>query len=462
MMMDERIREALVEIADEVRPAPDPYGRLRIRRRRVHRRRAVVAGAGLAVAAAVGITVPMLPDHAGRSVSDSQSPNDIHQWAERLRKSPIRGKIGASDPSFVAEFTRLVADRQRAGEFRVTAPVSEVNVLFLDDIGSARVAFVAFHLATPDPTTKWENASAWFVARPGASAAELASPNATAGVGDGMEPFAVGSPLSAANGIEAGAALGLAPAGCVVETAPLPAVEEWKPEPTGSYVIRTRATERAEWWRVVCAGVVKEMRPADPFLPRNAIVKGAQLDEALRGARGKVNRDLARQAVDDTLFHSNLMAGPARVLWGGKVAGAKPDVNGPFNGEAVLTAWPQVHDGWTLQLQIRHNAHTPDGATHTGVTQWMPNDPTDPNTAVPIRLGESVSVLVVVPDGTATVRAVRDGTLVDAAEVEGLAALVNAANGSNLVFEAVDRDGNVLATANLPGDPPSDPNLVPW
>jgi hypothetical protein len=461
MMTDERIREALVEIADDVRPAPDPYGRLRVRRRRVHRRRAAVAGAGLTLAAAAVVMAPMLPGRVGPSIGGDDSPRDIHQWAELLRDTPVRGKVGTSDPAFVAEFTRLVSDRQRAGELRVTAPVSEVNVLFLDDIGTARVAFVAFHLTTPDPTTKWENASAWFVARPGASVAELAGPNATAGIGDGLDPFTVHSRLSTANGVEAGAAVGLAPAGCVVETAPLPAADAWTPEPTGSYVIRTRATARAEWWRVVCAGIVKEMRPADPFLPTSPITD-AQLDEALRGTRGHVDRDLARQAVDATLLQPNGVAGPARVLWGGRVTGAAPDVNGPFDGDGVLTAWPRVHGGWVLHLDIRYKETSPGGATGRGATHWMPNDPTDLSIAVPLRLGESVSVLVVVPDGATTVRAVRNGTLVDAADVTGLAAVVDAPDDQDLVFEALDRDGEVLATAKLPGDPPVDPGLVSW
>ncbi|GIF78268.1 hypothetical protein [Asanoa siamensis] len=460
MRMDERIREALVEIAEEVRPAPDPFGRLRLRRRRVRRRRVAVAGVGLALAAAVGVTVPLLPDRADRSVSDSQLPGDIHQWAERLRKSPIRGKVGASDPAFVAEFARLVADRQRAGKFRVTASVTEVNVLFLDDIGSARVALVAFHLAMPDHSG-WENASAWFAARPGASAAELASPRATAGIGDGLDPFSVESGLSAANGA-ANAAVGLVPAGCVVETAPLPALDQWTPEPTGSYVIRTRATERAEWWRAVCDGVVKEMRPADAFPPRSAVVTDAQLDEALMRARGQVNRDKARDAVSDPLSQPNLMAGPARVLWGGQVADTKPDASGPYNGEAVLTAWPQAHSGWTLQISIWPNPTAPGGAISTGAMHWMPNDPTEPNIALPIRLGESVSVLVIVPDGATTVRAARDGALVDAADVKGLSAVVNAPDGPTLVFEALDRDGRIVATAKLPTNPPSDPDVIPW
>jgi hypothetical protein len=461
MMADERIREALVEIADEVRPGPDPYGRLRVRRRRVQRRRAAVAGAALTLAAIALVAVPLLPQRVGPSVDGDDAPRDIHQWAELLRNSPVRGKVGTSDPAFVAEFARLVSDRQRAGELRVTAPVGDVNVLFLDDIGTARVAFVAFHLTTPDPTTKLQNASAWFVARPGASEAELASPNATMGIADGLDPFAVQSRLSAANGVDAGAAVGLAPAGCIVETAPLPAVDAWTPEPTGSYVIRTRATARAEWWRVVCAGTVKEMRPADPFLPTSPTTD-AQLDEALRGARGHVDQDLARQAVGAMQFQPNRVAGPARVLWGGQVTGAAADVNGPFNGDGVLTAWPRVHGGWTLHLQIRYKATSPGGATGRGATRWMPNDPTDLSTAVSLRLGESVSVLVVVPDGATTVRAVKNGTLVDTANVTGLAAVLDAPDDPDLTFEALDRNGGVLTTANLPGDPPVEPGLFPW
>jgi hypothetical protein len=465
MTVDERVRTALVEIADDVRPQPDPYGRLHVRRRRVRRRRRAMAGAGLALVAVVAATLPLLPGRGGPTVDDTDATRTIHQWAEQLRKSPVRGAFGAANPAYVAELAQLVAEHQRAGAFRVKAPVTEVNVLYLDDVGGGRVAFVAFHLATPDPTTKWENASAWFVATPDASAAELADPESTAGIGDGLDPFSVMAGLERLDGsASAKLALAIAPAGCVVETAPLPGLDVWTPEPTGSYLVRTPDTTRPEWWRVVCAGVVKDARPASP-LPPGPTLTEKQLDTALRGARGEVDQQAARQALQTSAWKDyGLETGPARVVWGGEVAGARADVNVSFNGDAVVTATPWVRDRWSVNVEIHYQETGPGGTVGTGIQQLMPDDPSDPAAVLPIRLGQGGSVLVIVPDDATTVRAVRAGTLVDTATVTGLAAVVDAPEAPDLTFEALDRDGTVLASAKLPPEPPVDLGLdiVPW
>jgi hypothetical protein len=455
MTVDERVRTALVEIADDVRPQPDPYGRLRVRRRRVQRRRAAMAGAGLALVAVVAATLPLLPGRGDPTVDDTDTARTIHQWSEELRKSPIRGAFGAANPAYVAELAQSVAAHQRAGEFGVTVPVTEVDVLYLDDVGRGRVALVAFRLAAPDPATTWENAMAWFVAPPGASAAELASPTSTAGIGDGLDPFSVVSGLERVDGsVNARVTVGVAPAGCVVETAPLPGLDVWTPSPNGSYLVRTLDTQRAEWWRVVCAGVVKEARPANP-LGAGAPLTEKQLDTALQDARGQVDRSAARRTVK--LAQENdysLATGPARVIWGGEVAGARPDLNGAYNGSAVVTAKPWVRDRWSVDVEIRYEKPGPGGTLDIGTHQLMTEDPRDPTAVLPIRLGESVSVLVIVPDDATTVRAVRAGTTVDTAEVTELAAVVDAPVGPDLTFEALDRDGTVLATAELPPDQP--------
>lgn len=152
MTVDERVREALTDLADGVRPVPDPYGRLWSRRRRVRRRRTIAAGAALAAVAAV--VLPTLPGGGRSTAVDGNPPATIHEWAERLRHTPVRGALAMADPGYVADFDRLVTERQRAGELAVSEPVSEVDVLYLDDVGDIRMAFVAFHLTHPDPTDR--------------------------------------------------------------------------------------------------------------------------------------------------------------------------------------------------------------------------------------------------------------------------------------------------------------------
>ncbi|GIF62397.1 hypothetical protein Ais01nite_04320 [Asanoa ishikariensis] len=462
--MDERVHAALVDLAEEVRPAPDPYGRLRARRSRVRRRRTALGGAALALIAAVATTLPLLPDRGGSAVNDTDPGRSIHEWSERLRLSPIRGAFGAANPDYVEELARLVLERQRTGVLRVKEPVTEVNVLYLDDVDHARVAFVAFHRATPDPRTSWENASAWLIAKPGASAAELADLRPYA-IGDGLGPVETISNFENEDGsAKADVALAIAPTGCVVESAPLPAVDKWTPEPTVSYVVRTRATERAEWWRVVCDGVVKEVRPATVLYPR-ATLSEKQLDAALRGAGGTVDRAMARKAVQSAGdLNFNMTIGPSRVVWGGEIAGSQPDASGSFDGHAVITVTPWIRDSWCVNIEIEYAAKQPDSTVGRGVQQVAPADPSGPNAALPIRLGEGASVLVIVPAGATSVRALRAGAVIDTAEVTGQAAVVDARDAPDLTFEALDRDGTVLTSATIPVERPLDlvAGVVPW
>lgn len=350
-----------------------------------------------------------------------------------------------------------MTDRQRAGAYGVSGPITEVNVLYVDDVGSTRVAFVAFHLENPDPSTSWANASAWFVARPGASAAELASPASTAGIGQALQPFEIRSNPGSPGAQSAGVVIGLAPAGCVVESPPLPALDAWAPEPTGSYVVRTAATERAQWWRVVCAGVVKEVRPAETARSAGPLTE-PQLDSALAAARGRVDRNLARDAITSTVDSANRVTGPARVVWGGRVTGVRNDVD----GTAVVAAAPWVGGGRQLSLDIRHDQPGPEGPNDTGVRTWVSDDPGDPTAILPVRLGEGFSMLLVVPDGVTSVRAVRDGVVLDTAEVTDQAAVVDAPGAEKVLFEALDRHGTVVATTGLPLGAPPRTDVSSW
>jgi hypothetical protein len=227
--------------------------------------------------------------------------------------------------------------------------------------------------------------------------------------------------------------------------------------------VRTTATERAEWWRAICDGVLRDAQPAPTVLPAKAPkpLTDAEVDAALEGARGQVDRQLASAAVStSTELQPNHLTGPVRVLWGGQIAGAKSDDHKSWDGTAVLTAAPSAPSGWEVDLHIASPA--PGSPLRDLIGGQTPDDPTSPTALVPIRFGAGDSVLVVAPDGATSVRAVRAGSIVDTADVTGLAAMVHAADSPDLVFEAVDAGGKVLASARIPTTMPGFPEAVGW
>jgi hypothetical protein len=181
MTIDDMVGRALTDLTEDLTPLPDPYGR-----------------AVLDSAAAGDGSVPrwgwawwwrlaagtiLLPSRGGEPpVADAPSGwTAMHGWAERLADSPTRGTVGA-DRAFVADLADKIAERQRAGDYLVKAPVRQVKVLFVDDIGARRISFVAFALAQPDPTTNR-------IPPPTGShhqAEALAAPSAVQSIGDGL------------------------------------------------------------------------------------------------------------------------------------------------------------------------------------------------------------------------------------------------------------------------------------
>ncbi|WP_203701562.1 hypothetical protein [Asanoa iriomotensis] len=451
--MDQRVRELLSDAADGVRAVPDPSGRLRARQRRARRRRVTAAGLGLVAVIAIGgwAGLPAGPGHGeGGGVSDFDR---MQQWAERLRVSPVRGGLADADPGYVQELARLVLGHQRAGAFRITAEVTEVNVLFLDDIGDVRVAFVAFHRAVPDPTTQWINASAWFMAPRGAAASELADPRAEMGTGDGLSPFEVTGNFGTVD-LDSAAAIALVPDGCVIETAALPALDDWTPAQTGSYLVRTRATERPEWWRAVCDGVVREETAARQILPTTAPTD-EQVDAAVAGARGGIDRDAARFAmgVGESLAYGS---GPLTVVWGGRIEDPQPGDNVDYDDPATMVAYPAARGGWQVSVGTWSTGQPVEGEYIGGGEAWLSWDPTTPSAIVPVRLDDSDSFLVVTPPGTSEVRSVAGGRTIDTAAVTDAAAVVRGAGTADVVLEALDAAGTVIGTVPAPADRPTD------
>lgn len=450
MITEERVGAALRGLAADARPGPDPYGRV-VRRFRRRRQRRTVAMSVVAVVAVTGIAAAM-PGGPGPTTPDDPAAA-LDAWAERLRTSPTRGSL-AGDATFVAAVRERAAERQRAGDYPVGDEVSEVDVLFAGDVGESRVVLVAFHLAKADPETSWPNDSGWFVAPRGASPAAVTDPAAAVTIGDGLEPFETLETTEGPVEERRPLSVGLAPAGCAVESAPLPAADTWTPEATGSYLTRVGAEVRPEWWRVVCDGTVRQSGPApggyaDPPDPPSAA-------EALRRARGADGGDAALSALRDEAWGWEVNGDPF-VVWHGAI-----DDTGPkYDGQAGVFAAPAVGGYWQVRLTVTY-ATPHDGAFSTEVGSASSTDPAE--TAVfGIDLHDAGAVMVVTPPEATRVEARVGGTVVGSAPVSDAAAIVHTRVVRGLTLVARDATGAVLATGRvLSVDADASPSVSAW
>ncbi|GAB3977483.1 hypothetical protein V1634_14005 [Plantactinospora veratri] len=171
MSLDEEVRRTLAEMTEELRPVPDPYARVLARHRRIVRRRAVAAGlAVVAVLTATGVVVSTglgrrgTPD-GGTATAKPATPEETRlAWIERLLQSPPRGALGA-DRDYVAALSQKVRQEQAAGRFaELTGAMRDIRMLYVDDVGPHRVAFVAFVRAEPESPERSTHVGRWLVA----------------------------------------------------------------------------------------------------------------------------------------------------------------------------------------------------------------------------------------------------------------------------------------------------------
>jgi len=449
MSIDEVVGRSLAELTDGVKPMPDPYGRAVVRLRRSRHRRftAVSVAALVTVLAGAAAIVPGYGRGPQLPAADAGSGWKLmQQWAQRLADSPIRGQVG-QDSAFVTDFAGRVLAQQQAGAYRRQWPVKEARVLFVDDIGPHRLAFVAFVLTTPDPKTQWPHASAWFRAPKGASAQALADPSAVSEIGDGLEPTA--DLTLPDDGVYS---IGLAPAQCQYHTAPLPQANVWAAEPTGSYIVRTPQTERAEWWRVVCGGVVRKEQPAPsgPYLQR---FTDAELSDAVAGARGQVDPDFARMNISG-VAEGYATVGTPKLLWGGRISGTEAEDGHTYDGKALLAVMRAVRGGWVGMVDIRYDEPMADGSIGVGASFHVETDPLQPDAVLAVHLGQKTNtVFVVAPEKAVTVRALDgQGRLIAQREVTHSSALFKVANPQEVTFEVLDTNGAVIGRAKTAQD----------
>ncbi|GIG91269.1 hypothetical protein Pen02_62050 [Plantactinospora endophytica] len=451
-------------MTEQLTPVPDPYARVLARHRRMLRRRAVAAG--LAVVAVLVVTGVVVAGTGHRGTPDGSvvatpkptTPEGRAQvWVDRLVQSPPRGAVGG-DSAYMTALHQKIRTEQEAGRFaQLTMPMRDVRVLFVDDVGPVRVAFVAFVMAEPDPDSGTANAGRWLVAEAGAAPEVLGNPEAVQAVSPRLQPHEQLTLYSEPRSSSGLYVVSIAPDGCDFATAPRSALTGpspvWTREPTGSYLVRPPNTLRNEWWQITCDGVLRERVPG----PRSALrgeLTEAHLDQAIAGARGTPDDQHARSAIReaDSSVRTHARELPT-LFWGGRTTGTPGK---EYDGAAAVAAAPILGGGWTGILTVEYDEPTPRGALGSPAVFFDTTvDLADPRSLLAIPLQPSDSTLLVVsPVGAKHVRAVQDGRELVRAQVSDGAALLVVPSTDKIVLEGLDASGSVIGTgeiASLPG-----------
>jgi hypothetical protein len=454
MTPDERVGRVLAEMTEDLKPGPDPYGRVRARHRRLVRRRA--AAAGLAVAAVASVVGARIGD-AGPdrgldqppvSESDQQWSNVV-AWSDRLFDSPPRGTV-SSDHAYVTALGERMLQEQRSGHLPLKTPAREVRVLFVDDVGDFRVALVAFARANPQPNF-WPQAAVWLAARRGASVQELSTPSAVRGSSDGLGPserIMVDDPAKPGSVVH----VAIAPQECAFQTAAWPAVKDWQAATTGSYLVRTEQTMRPEWWRIICGGQTRETDPGPGSLAPNGMTT-AQLDAALSRNRGTtVDGQRLREAVSSAAQEWGYsVAALPQVVWTGRTAGSTPGNGISYDGQVTVIAAPAAGGGWVGWAIVSYDQPGAGNSMGNSSGFRMRTDPADPSTVVAIPLGDNI--LVIAPDTATAVRGLRNGREVANAMVHNHAALLKTSTENGIIIQAIDDQADVIVSATPASQP---------
>ncbi|GGM21458.1 hypothetical protein GCM10011608_02640 [Micromonospora sonchi] len=447
--MADEIRQEFARLAEPVVPGPDPYQRLlaRVRRRR-QRRMAVTGVAGLA---AVALALPVI-GAAGRlgitGVASSPPAAGAYQPASpidepmvrQLLDSPTRGNL-AGDAALIADIERQY--RAARAELLVDPALDEVKVLLAHDAPGARTVVVAF---LDDSHALLRHASG----QAGAPVPELLRQTGTPDEPVPLAPYVFFGRQSPVNGRHvADLAVGLAPAGCLVETSADGRIQpdgsvarSWQKVGTDGFVLR-EAGHLAERWRFTCHGVVRYAGPGGGGLVISPTEAAPPVSTA--GARGSVDAALAATAVRDLqgLLDLHGLAGPApQVIWGGRlpawVAGAPA---------AVLVKSCSTDGGCAAVLKTEAPAPQPE-----------PGPPADyqtatgsPDLVVVQTPGETGGVLVVGPASAARVELLDDkGRTIASGQLDTGAGAVRVDPRQVVKVKVFDTDGRLLRTGATP------------
>jgi hypothetical protein len=460
-MVEEQLRTGLAGLVEHVRPMPDPLGRLLARGRRHRHVRRMLGGLAAVLLVFFGTLVP-----AGFSDRPPGPFDGWERWSMTIVDGDARGGL-AAQTDFVAELTRLISDQVRAGTndralngFHDEPPSDRrVRVLFAEDVEQRRVVLVG---VTPYSGDRFAGTMlVWIDAPRGAPPATLAQ--AVAGRGrpadtwistSDAQPFLIAA-LNLQPSSSTDAHVGLAPPGCTIATAASPALTDWQPEPTGSYIIRTADTTRAEWWRVTCDGVIRYVTPAPPaYGPevRDRVeVTDEDVERATAEAPGLAEPEQVRDALSILAFHGGyaLTARPS-VVWGGRVTGI-----GSAGASVVVAVAPMIGDRWIGVVDTALDQPDPNRPELGGGSFTTATNPLHPSRllAIPLEPEPHTALLVIPPqERVVSVRAVdRRRTLAEAKVTQGamLLTIPSDADIATLRVEALDANGVRIAATQL-------------
>jgi hypothetical protein len=377
------------------------------------------------------------------------------QWSQRLYDAPTRGGVATADPGYARALAGEVLQRQRSGAYHMDDfPVVETKALFVDDIGSLRVAVVAMTLSQTQPTTDPAGvpqpmapfATVTFAAARGADAATLAERMQSSSIG--LDPLTGAAFADNTASTSMAAVVALAPPGCTIAAAAWPELTDWQPSPTGGLLVHDAAQIHPEWWRVTCDGVVREEAPAEqgnwvaPPTPE-------LITRLAKDARGTVNPQVASDALSHLGGYESGLGGEPRLLWGGVVTWPDSNDNSQHTGATVIAAGPLVRNGgWMGVASVRYDH--PDTAGSEGAAAFFstPRDPTVAGVLTAIRLEpEGRRVLLLAPVNAEKVRAVRDGRTLTESTVDNSVAVVDVDDPDKVEYQALDHTGAVIGSA---------------
>jgi hypothetical protein len=398
----------------------------------------------------------------------------------------------AGDPAFATDLpARITEILHGTGDYPADLygidkkwhPDQQVRLLFADDVGTHRVVLVAMRLAVadtpPDPLIALEGLPGppaagnrtkvlWFTAPRGASVSSLLSfftNSPDNGVLVGSMPAApfIDNTVSSVGDVQAVTSIGLAPPGCTVSTASSTDLGTFVPEPTGSYIVRTGATVRPEYWRVSCGGIVREQLPAPGFFYFPA---PEAIQAALAGASGLLPGDLQIAGVPDAIAGSltvlaqrgsELSAAP-QAIWAG-VPQVDPGPDPIPQAFAVVVAAPAARSGWFVAASLWEIVNGHDDMLGSALIRTS-TDPATTVVAALVQVGDQTDVFVLAPRSANGVRlegptgsVVRDVVLVSPAAVLALPS-----DPAGLVIQAYDEKSKTVgAPAPVsPADPGPD------
>jgi hypothetical protein len=437
------------------------------------------AGGVTLVVAAVGLSLTSIgPSHAPYPSSPVPPPPSSGPlgWVEALVDGPARGGL-AGDPAFGKDLPARITEILHGTDYPVALygvdqrwhPDQEVRLLFADDVGTQRAAMVALRLPMAQvPTDPATGASGLdysamagnrtkvlsLVGPRGASVSSLLS-FFTKSPDNGVLVSSVPAAPVIVDQVPDGSApstVGLAPPGCTVSTSSGGDLNTFVPEPTGSYIVRTQATLRSEYWRVTCGGTVREQVPAPNFYrqPTPEDIQAEIVSAVVRQPGGTQNSgilDAVTSDFTDLAQRSGELTASPQVIWAGvpQVDGGPDAVPQPF---ALVAAVPAARSGWLVKASLWDIGGGHGSLLDSALTS-IATDPATTTLAALVQGRQQSQVLVLAPPSADLVRLqIADRSLVrDVVLTTRFAVLALPSDANGLVVQAYDQAGTPLGPA---------------